>query len=738
MKITPDGRVKVLDFGLAKSLRDAPESSDSSSSTTAGAGGTRDNVILGTPSYMSPEQARGKSVDERTDIWSFGCVLFEMLSGRPAFRGETITDTLAAVVGSEPNWSALSPETPAVVRLVVAQCLQKELPRRFRNVADARLLLVAEEGPALPTKRPSRPKSWGWPLSAVAFFLTTLSLSVGYLIRPTPDAPEMRLEMTLPPIPEAGMALSPDGRLLAFVSTSEDGITRLSIRPLDAVASRPLSETEDASYPFWSPDSRSIGFFASGKLKRIDADGGSLQTLASAMAGRGGAWSAEGTIVFAPSFSSALYRVSETGGDPAPVTQLDEPHQGSHRAPYFLPDGRHVLYYALGTPEGDGVYVASLDGGKPRRLFAERSSTAYVPPGMLLFVREGSLMAQRFDDGKLALAGEPLTLTENVGSSNDMGDFSASANGILVYRTRAVETRQLTWLDRRGKATGTFGDSDRDLPANPELAPDGARVALDRTVNGNEDLWLVESARGAPTRFTFEPGRDSSPIWSPDGSRIVFASNRKGGMDLYQKLSNGAGTEEPLLEIPANQWPVDWSPDGRSLLYRHNDRGFDLWVLPLSGDREPFAFVNGDFHEKDGQFSPDGRWVAYGSSETGRSEVYVRSFPAADGKQQVSTEGGAQPRWRRDGRELFFIGLNGTLLAAPITLAAEGKALQVGTAVTLFEARSADATTARGVGLNKHQYSVSPDGQRFLVNLTTEVEHSPLTVVLNWTARLSR
>jgi serine/threonine protein kinase len=738
VKVTPEGIVKVLDFGLAKALEgEAKETDGSSNSPTLTATATEAGVILGTAAYMSPEQARGSPLDKRCDIWSFGVVLFEMLSGKKLFAGKTIADTLAAVLRAETDWNILPGDTPASIRTLLRRCLTKEPKQRLQAIGEARIAiaeyLADPKGASVPetvavADRHKLRESVGWSI-AIVFILATLTLGVLYFRQVPAEAPETRLEVVTPPTSEpSSLAISPDGSHLTFVA-STGGQPRLWLRPLGVVASQPLPGTEGATYPFWSADSKSIGFFAGDKLKRIDIAGGSPQVLASAPFGLGGAWNGDGVIVFAPSPWSPLYRVPASGGDPIAITRLDSTRRMACVFPQFLPDGRHLLFLGWGTEQG--IYLASLDSAETRRLIAGDAPATYAAPGYLLFTRQGTLFAQRFDAKRGQLTGDPVSVADDV-----LG-FSVSKTGMLAYRTAGgANHHQLAWFDRAGKEAGTIGAPDANDLLNPELSPDGRRVAVWRTVQGNEDLWLIDTERGVPRRFTFDPASDGYPIWSPDGSRIAFGSDRKGAIwNLYQKASSSAGGDELLLESSLAKFPRDWSMDGRFLLFVQVDPRTlgDLWVLPLFGERKPFPFVNTSFQESHGQFSPDCRWVAYISNESGRFEVYVQPFPGPGGEWQVSTGGGIEPRWRRDGKELFYIAPDSKLMAVPIQGA--GQTLEAGAPVALFQTRIVGGSQ----NLQGQQYAVAPDGQRFLINTAVdEATASPITIVTNWARALKK
>ena len=730
IKLGPNA-VKVLDFGLA-TTRSAEMSSaafsDLSTMTSASTPGT----ILGTAGYMSPEQARGEVVDRATDIWAFGCVLYETLTARSAFEGKTSTEVLAGVLKTDPDWRLLPDETPPNIRRLLCRCLQKDQKSRIRDSRDVRIEIEeAQNPPATEGEASSAPLVRKRPLWIAAIVAIALlgGLALYWRPRPAPVISEMRLEITTPPtLDPVSFALSPDGQKIAFVATSE-GRPRLWLRSLASSTTRPLTGTDFASSPFWSPDNRSLGFFADGKLKRIDIDGSSPHNLADAPNSRGGTWNTDGVIVFAPSGGRPLFQIAATGGEPAALTQLDEPKQGSHRYPQFLPDGRHFLYYAQGSPEASGVYVSNLDRSVTLRLLAADGGAVYAS-GHLLFVRQGVLFAQAFDLSSFALAGEPIAVAEQLAVDNeDNVALSASAVGPIVFRTGSIRgLRQLAWFDRSGTELEKVG-SPIAGPLVPSLSPDQRRVALFRTEGGNVDIWLLELAGGRLTRFTTDAANEVFPIWSADGNHVAFTSRT---FFLYEKPANGVGSQQLLMQTPELQTknPVDWSRDGRFLLYRSLDlkTSFDLWALPLFGDKKPFPVVQTNFDERDGQFSPDGKWIAYQSNETGRFEIYVQSFPGPSAKSLVSSNGGAQVRWRDDGKELFYVALDGHLMAVPIKLDLAGKTLESGEPTPLFATRVGGAVQSN----YKQQYMVASNGQRFLMNVLIEEPNSPITIMLNW------
>ena len=736
VKVTPEGKVKVLDFGLAKAFADDAAAADPAQSPTLSVAATRAGTILGTAAYMSPEQARGKPLDKRTDIWAFGCVLYEMLAGRRAFGGDNITDIIAAVVTREPDWSALPAETPANIHALLRRSLEKDPKRRLRNIGDVQW--ESEELPAVPGQRRRPVLLW-----AVAALSTALALAVSmlYFRQPPPEQRVIKLSLNPPEKASFGaIAVSPDGLRLAFSATDVSGKTQLWVRALDALAGQPLTGTEGASYAFWSPDSRYIGFFADGKLKKIEAAGGPPQALANAPDNRGSTWSRHGVIVFAPSSGGPLYQVPAAGGEPKPVTQLDASRQeNSHRWPQFLPDGRRFLYFnASGQPEQQGIYAGSLDLKEKVRLLGGQVSAAYAGPrtgpGHLLFVRERTLMAQPFDPGKLQTAGESFPVAEQVGVDFFRARFSVSSSGLLVYESIGAGNRQLLWFDRGGKPLGAVGPPGAYVEL--DLSPDDRRVAANRNdpQTGNADIWLFEPARGASSRFTFHPAIDTGPVWSPDGSRIVFRSSRDGPWNLYQKLASGAGEEELLLKTSGNKRPTGWSRDGRFLLYSELDpnTGWDLWVLPMEGERKPIPVLRTEFDEQWGRFSPDGKWIAYQSNESGKGEIYVRAFspaqPAGGGRWEVSTGGGELPRWRGDGKELFYLAPDRKLMAVEVKA---GTSFETGIPRALFQTRTMVGSFTR--------YAVTADGRRFLINSEMEeVISAPATVVVNWTAGVKK
>jgi serine/threonine protein kinase len=732
IQVTPTGIVKILDFGIAKTIV-----SEADGPTAATFERTQPGLMMGTAAYMSPEQARGESVDKRTDIWAFGCVLFEILSGRAVFTGETISDTIAAILEREPEWDVLPAQTPARIRQLLRRCLDKDPSHRLRDIGDARIEIddaqngSQQDGLAVAQVPVRSRRRLVWASTVGAVMLSAPAIGA-WLLRPPPTAREVRLDIDTPPTSDRSLAISPDGLKVTFAARSK-GQSRLWLRDLDSPEARPLPDTERATLPFWSPDSRSIGFYADAKLKRIDIAEGSVRVLASmpAPSGAGADWGKDGAIVFSTNPGNPLFRISTTGEIVA-VTRFESPQQSAHSYPRFLPDGRHFLFFVSGSPEARGVYLGQLDGLKTQRLFDADAPVVYAATGHLLFVRNGKLLAQPFDAGRLETKGDPFPIAEHIATETAL---SASAAGPIAYRTPSVDSgqRQLAWVDRSGREIEKVMYPDAAAPG-PSLSRDGRRVATFRWADGNMDIWSYETRRRTWDRVTVDSADDIYPLWSPDGTRLVFGSNRNGGrMNLYRKLLGAPpGSEELLLSTSQPKFPMDWSPNGRFLLYDSLDpkRGFDIWALPLEGDQKPFEAVRTDFSERLGQFSPDGMWIAYQSDKTGRVEIYLQPFPGPGGDSRVSVDGGAQVRWNPNGKELFYVAPDDRLMAVPIHFASNGKTVEVGTPLGLF------ATDMGGGNTNRQQYMVALDGQSFVMNsVLGETSTSPITIILNWKPR---
>jgi len=760
IRISADGRVKLLDFGLAKALEGDPSKDSSSAglteSPTLTARATAAGMILGTAAYMSPEQARGKSVDKRADVWAFGVVLFEMLAGKRLFEGETVSDTLAAVLREPIDWKALPAATPPPVRSLLERCLERDPKQRLQAIGESRIALErtiassairAAGGALVETPRAGWPARL-FPALAALFLLSTAVLGVllwrggrreSREIRSTLNPPEGTVFVvdTTQPGPAA---LSPDGRKLAFTARGADSRVRLYVRALDSSEANPLPGTEGAQYPFWSPDGRFIGFGADQKLKRIEASGGPPSILCSVTDfPKGGAWSPTGVIVFAPAAGGPLHVVSENGGESKPLTKLDAKRgDNSHRLPFFLPDGRHFLFLARLTSalpaEGHQILVGSLDGGEPKELLRSPAAAEYAS-GRLLYLRDRALMAQRFDPNRLALEGEPRPVAENVtvltGAAKAI--FSTSQAGILVVQIGApvVLGAQLEWVDRTGKLLGTLVDR---APFDEVcVSPDGRSVAVSAIdlKAGTHDLWICDVARNLKTRFTFEAGEELTPRWSPDGRWLAYVSGRSGKQSLYRKQVAGSGVEELLFASESVKIPSDVSPDGKLLAFHDlgTETSFDIWILPLTGERKPFPFLKTNFSEGNAVFSPDGKWLAYSSNESGRFEVYVAPFPGPGRKWQVSAQGGAYPAWRQGGREILYQELQtNRVFSVPVAL--RGDAPDFGKSTELFVATPPLAGIAS-------RFDTTADGKKFLIIRPNQSrETGSLTLVVNWPAGL--
>jgi eukaryotic-like serine/threonine-protein kinase len=737
IKLRPDGIVKVLDFGIAKALDTRATTGPGPAALTTPAM-TEAGFVLGTAAYMSPEQARGKAVDRRTDIWAFGCVLYEMLSGRPAFLGEDVTTTLARVLQGSADLSALPPDVSASVRRTLELCFEKDARERIADVHDVRLALEgAFEVAASSTRSSGAPggrRAWIAALAVAVLVALGLSIPALRYLRETPP-PETRVDIVTPATTDpTSFALSPDGQQIVFVASGPNG-AQLWLRSLATATAKPLPGTEGAVFPFWAPNNGSIGFFADGSLKRLDLAGGAPRTLALAANGAGGTWNADDVIVFAPSVTSPLVRISANVGVATPVLAL-APSQYRQTNPHFLPDGHRFLYNSIGSPEVSGIYIGSLDGGVSARLTPSDGDAWYLPNGWLLWVRAGTLVTQRLDLAVPALVGKQVTLADGVAlDSRYRSGISVASTGLIAYRVGGGSRRQLTWFDRSGSVLGTLGEPDGFSLSDPRLTPDGGRAVVTRTVDGNLDLWLLDGSR--KIRITFDPARDDFAQLSPDGTVIVFRSARTGRGDMYAKLLGRTDPEELLLHSDELKVPMSWSPDGRFLMYLTFDpeTNADLWVLPMQGDRTPYVFLRTPFREAIGVFSPDGRWVAYHSFESGRPEVYVRPFfepgrrdaATASDQWQISTDGGAFAKWRADGQELYYLDPSGAMMAVSISVT--GNNLTPGTPQVLFRTRIARGGRDVQQGL---QYDVSADG-RFLIN--TELADdaaTPITLIQNW------
>jgi len=749
---------KLMDFGLAKA---APASEPAASSLTVTISGpsagqplTARGTLVGTFQYMSPEQVEGKEADARSDIFALGAVLYEMATGKRAFEGKTTASVIAAVLERDPApISAVQPMSPPALDRVVKVCLAKDPDERFQNVHDVKLQLkwIAEgesqTGVAalVAAKRKNRERAWV--AAALVFALAALVLSFAYFHRPANVAPSLHSSI-LPPentsfvggVAASGYAFSPDGTRLVFSVQAVEGTSRLWMRRLNSLTAQELAGTENGGLPFWSPDGQWVGFFADGKLKKVPAAGGSAQVICDAPVGRGGTWNAQDIIVFAPTLNGSLFRVSANGGVPTPVTQL-EPSTGetTHRWPDFLPDGVHFLYLGRQTSstKPSAIYVGSLDSFSHKKILDVLSDAQYAAPGYLVFGRNNALFVQRFDVRSLSLVGEAELIAGDVSLQINMlrTGFAVSQTGQLVYSsTGNAADVELIVTDRSGKQLSALETAVSFLFLR--LSPDGQKLAASETdtLNGGATIWIFDLRSHIRSRFTFALGSNTTPAWSPDGSQVALASTRNGAFNVYVKPITGAAEEKPLHATSDDERPQSWSADGRFLVIdsRPESRqgNAEIAILPLTGDGKPFSYLNASYANAAGQLSPDGRWLAYVSNESGRPEVYVTTFPQAKGKWQVSSTGATTPRWRRDGRELFFCQTDGILMAAEVTAGKDS-----------FAVGSIQRISERRIFQNFYTatYDVFPDGQRFIMAaVKPEAIHAPLTLITNWTSELKK
>ncbi len=742
VKITPEGVVKVLDFGLAKALEDQIPDADLTHSPTRTDQMTNVGVIMGTAAYMSPEQARGKPVDKRADIWAFGCVLYECLAGRQVFGGDTVTDIIAAILKGEPDWDALPEQTSWRMRDLLRRCLQKNLRDRLRDIGDAGIEVreaLGEPVGGTPLRVAAPPPWSSWQRVLPWVLVGGMAMVIlAWALIDSDEVPEQsqRSHLLISP-PETlsqvrHPSISPDGKQIVFGGLDDNREWSLWVRRMDSPIAERLQGTRGVHVRggyFWSPDSRFVGFFAGGSLKRIEVSGGPSVSLADAPFGWSGTWNREGTIIFDsfPPAARPLYRVSAAGGEATPITTLDQSRQEvRHGSPYFLPDGRHFLY-AAGMEETAAIYLGSVDSKERKFLVnASFSKLAFAPPGYLIFMRDETLMAQRFDVIQLEVSGEPFPIAE-------VPSFSVSDNGILVFTAGDPTTTSLAWHDRSGKLLGSVNEAGGY--SQIVLSPDQERVAVERRSTGLAegplffaDIWLLELSSGIFSRFTFHPDREADPIWSPDGKRVAFASYRNGLAGLFQKSFGGSEVEE-LFRSEEAYFPEAWSKDGDIILFSWNpESGNSVYALRLGEDEEPRLLLEDRFHKDEFHVSPDQRWISYNSDQTGRSEVYVASFPDFSETQQVSRDGGCQALWRGDGKELFYLQLDGKMMSVEVKV---GSTLETGISKVLFQ-----------TGVNVHfgfdQYCVTGDGQRFLLIEPVEGDAEPIHVVLNWFEELKR
>jgi serine/threonine protein kinase len=774
--VAPDGHVKILDFGLAKLHEDRDEArrTELSHLETVSGEMTREGKVMGTPAYMSPEQARGTPVDTRSDLFAFGTTLYEMATGRVPFKGKTTTDTLSAIIRDESvPASQINAEIPPELDRIIAKCLEKDPAERYqhtdemtvdlrhlRRFTDSSIPRVrtlsgsVDRAPGSIGRRPFWTRGKRYSISTVIGVLLIGASVWGWWFWPSiPFIADRRhptegivRSFILPPenggqgfqldgVGSGSLTISPDGRYLTFSANSSAGENMLWIRPLDSLVARPIPFTEGGGHPFWSPDSRFIAFFSGGKLKKIDLAGSPPLILADAGRGRSGAWNDDGVILFSPSTLEPIYRISAAGGKPEQVTAIDKTlNETTHRFAAFLPDGRHFLYFAGGhgnvsRSETNAVFVADLESDEKKLLVHARSNASYAD-GYLLYVRSNVLLAHPFDPDRLEFIADPTPIAQNVQYEQRFfrALFSVSSEGTLVYRTGVVDpTSTLTWLDRAGKEIASIGEPSiyRDLAISPDETR--AAVSITDSNTGTSDIWICDLGREMATRFTFGKLSEFGPLWSQDGERIVYSAITNVYPDLYIKVATGSGQAQALLESEVREDANSWTPDGKSILFTRFDpqsqRGGDMYMLELGDGKAAKAILQTKFDEHSGRLSPDGRWLAYVSDESGTYEVYVTPFPGPGGKWQISEGGGEIPVWTKNGTEILYRGAGASVMA--VSIQADANTITVGSPVELF--RDARITAA----------DVSPTGERMLVTLRAEADwNPPLTVVTNWPAAL--
>jgi Tol biopolymer transport system component/tRNA A-37 threonylcarbamoyl transferase component Bud32 len=744
--------VKLLDFGLAKPVEGIASGLTVSVAAVHSSPVTQEGTIVGTFQYMSPEQVEGKEVDGRSDIFSLGAVLYEMLTGQRAFEGKSQLSVASAILEKEPAAiSEVKPMTPPALDHAIRRCLAKDPEERWQTARDLaqELKWIVQSGSQAGTASAAPIQLWAWLGWGLAALATLVAIFIGIMfLRRTPAPGRVVRAYILPPpnttfssvgIVGAPLTVSPDGQRFVFGSIEETGKQHLWVQGIDSVTAQPLPGTEGGTWPFWSPDGRSVGFFSEGKLKKTDASGGPVQTLCEAAYARGGAWSTDGTILFASTFGP-LYRVSESGGTPSAVTKLDESrHESSHRWPYFLPDGHTFVFFVRGDQAG--IYAGKLGSQESRFLLETDTNAAYALPGYLLFWREGSLMAQPFDAQRLQLNGRAEAVAEHIvfSGGQSFSVFSVSQTGVLAVRAGGITGSQVYWFDRNGKQLELV-DTENGVVIGPRLSPDEHKLAVmvADPRRRQQDVWIHDLSRGVRTRFTFEPALETNrfgagmyQVWSPDGTQIAFSAFRHGHLNLYSKQWGGAGEERVLLEDSSRKQANSWSPDGRFLAYQQVEEKKDsnqIWILPLFGDRRPFAFLKSSFAMFGAEFSPDGRWLAYTSVESGNFQVYVAAFPGGETKMQVSPAGGMSAKWRSDGKELFYLDLAGRLMKVDVK--SNGGKLELGAPQMLFQ------TMAASPGIRP--FDVTKNGDRFIFTTAGDVNPNPFMLIVNWDAELKK
>jgi eukaryotic-like serine/threonine-protein kinase len=739
--VTKDGRIKILDFGLAK-LAQADAGSDDVTLTHAR---TAAGVVMGTASYMAPEQVRGEGADPRTDIFAFGSVLYEMLSGRRAFRRDTTAETMTAVLKDDPpEWTETGRVISPTLERIVRRCLEKNPEQRFQSARDLSFALGALSGTetsgaaraAAAAPRRFSPLPW----LAAALAMVAVATGTWYIARRPPPTNRMEFALAVPDeMSISHMALSRDGALLVFVSPEESSdLPMLFLQRIGSPNVTPLPGTQGASYPFWSPDGANIGFFAKGKLQKVAVSGGSPQVLASALSGRGASWSSENVILYAPDASGGIWRVNADGSGAATVTeelQKESKNQQTHRWPLFLPDGKHFLFFIGNFGQGkedhvSGIYLTSLDAKEARLVQPCHSNFGYDKDRLYYANDQLQLVNARFDSATGKVTGKSEVIANAIGfqPSTYWAALAVGGNGTVVYNTGVgAALSALTWVDRSGKELSRVGEP--GVMANPTLSPDGSRVAVDIAdlKADNVDVWLESTIGTSNTRFTFDPSEEVAGIWSPDGSTVAWRAAPAEGCAVFTKRSNGLEREKKIYQGGAidDFVPNSWSMDGRMIVATHWAPGHPYLVSLAVGDGKETRLLNEKANEINGQVSPDGNWLAYASDESGAWEVYVTSFPGAAGKWQVSRGGGSEPRWRGDGKEMFYIAPNGMLMAVAVNAESQ---FVTGTPAALFQVHGRAPISSTDL----FTYDVAKDGKRFLVNRYVKPEHvAPLTILLN-------
>ncbi len=763
LKITPDGRIKILDFGLAKALEGSPSStsSDPSQSPTLSLAATQAGIILGTAAYMSPEQASGRAADKRADVWSFGVVLFEMLSGRRLFEGETVSHTLADVLRADVDWSRLPATTPAPIVRLLHRCLERDVKRRLRDIGEARIVIeeqlagltsastssaaaaaAAAQAPAppVPASRPMLP----WAVAAAALVVAAVASTSWWLSGEAAPATRMHVDVKIGDaqlFTQIGSALelSPDGSRVAYVTDES-----LFIRPLDQLSGIPLVSGARGStapyHPFYSPDGQWIAYVTTTELLKVPVSGGTPLKLCAVDRSRGGTWAPDDTIIFAKSPNTGLFRVQASGGEPQPLTTLDTAAgEATHRWPQVLPGGDAVLFTVhtqiTGNFDDAAIDVVMLATGERKRVHSGGSFARYIPSGHLVYVNRGTLFAVPFDLGSLETTGNPAPVVQNVTANAEEGtaQFTFASTGLMAYVRGGplIPRYPIVWVDREGRMTRLLDEE--GTYANPRLSPDGRQLSLTVLRDGNWDIWVYDLEREVSTRLTFDEGSDTEQLWSPDGRSLIYSSTQDGADSLFRKAADGSGEAEQVGKYKNPMWGSAWSYDGRYVFFTTTSPSYDVGVMEI-GKEEPTLLLNTPFAELDGAPSPDGRWVAYSSDESGRTEIYVRSFEPGGGRWQISDTGGGYARWSGTGKELFYRTDTGIMA---VSIEAAGDSLRTGRPRELFSGAFRGGTGGTTVGGSTFaDYEVSRDGQRFVmfpIAATTEESRAGLvTLVSPW------